>query len=166
MVEIGFIQRFTLYLGRPVIVFSTVLGTILVLSGLGSAFAARFKGDQAAGRACAASAAIVLVTALLTPLLVQASLAWPSWLRILSTALMLAPSGFVMGMPFPLLVRRLEASYPERIPWAWGVNGFASVAGSIGAVILGMTIGFTGVLICGVVAYVVAAVAATRVPAQ
>ena len=166
VVEIGFIQRFTLYLGRPVIVFSTVLGTLLVLSGLGSAFAARFKGDGVAWRACAAAAVVVLVTALLTPIVVQASLAWPGWLRILATGLMLAPAGFVMGMPFPLLVRQLEASYPERIPWAWGVNGFASVAGSIGAVILGMTIGFTGVLVCGVVAYVAAAIAAAQVPTE
>ena len=34
------------------------------------------------------------------------------------------------------------------------------------AVILGMTIGFTGVLVCGVVAYVAAAIAAAQVPTE
>jgi hypothetical protein len=88
------------------------------------------------------------------------TLAWPAVLRVLLAVLILAPPGFVMGMPFPLLVRRLEATYPERIPWAWGVNGFASVVGSIGAVILGMTAGYTVVLLFGVICYLLAALSA------
>ncbi|MBW1810824.1 MAG: hypothetical protein JRJ87_21715 [Deltaproteobacteria bacterium] len=157
VVEVGFIQRFTLYLGQPVLVFSTVLGTLLVMSGLGSGYARKFKGTQAPWRACWLAAAVALVTAFAAPLIVGWTLAWPGWLRVMMAILILAPAGFVMGMPFPLLVRRLEGSYPERIPWAWGVNGFASVVGSIGAVILGMTLGFTAVLIFGVGCYLLAA---------
>ncbi len=159
VVEVGFIQRFTLYLGRPVLVFSTVLGTLLVFSGLGSAFSRKF-GSRAPLRACLVAAGVALVCALLAPLVVNLTLSWPAALRVLMAVLILAPPGFVMGMPFPLLVRRLKASYPERIPWAWGVNGFASVVGSIGAVILGMTAGYTVVLICGVLCYLLAALSA------
>jgi hypothetical protein len=160
IVEVGFIQRFTLYLGRPVLVFSTVLGTLLVFSGLGSAYARRFKDARAALHACLAAAGVSVVCAFLAPLLVGLTLAWPAALRVLLAVLILAPPGFVMGMPFPLLVRRLEATYPERIPWAWGVNGFASVVGSIGAVILGMTAGYTFVLLFGVLCYLLAALSA------
>jgi predicted membrane-bound spermidine synthase len=154
---VGFIQRFTLYLGRPVLVFSTVLGTLLVSSGLGSAFARRFGSERAPLRACLSAAGCALVCAFLAPLLVSLTLAWPAAMRVLTAVLILAPLGFLMGMPFPLLVRRLESSYPERIPWAWGVNGFASVVGSIGAVILGMTAGYTVVLLFGVLCYLLAA---------
>jgi hypothetical protein len=157
VVEVGFIQRFTLYLGRPVLVFSTVLGTLLVSSGLGSAFARRFGSERAPLRACLSAAGCALVCAFLAPLLVSLTLAWPAAMRVLTAVLILAPLGFLMGMPFPLLVRRLESSYPERIPWAWGVNGFASVVGSIGAVILGMTAGYTVVLLFGVLCYLLAA---------
>ena len=160
VVEVGFIQRFTLYLGRPVLVFSTVLGTLLVCSGLGSAFSRRFKDSRAPLYACLLAALVSVVCAFLAPLLVGLTLAWPAWLRVLLAVVILIPPGFVMGMPFPLLVRRLEATYPERIPWAWGVNGFASVVGSIGAVILGMTAGYTFVLIFGVLCYLLAALSA------
>ncbi len=159
VVEVGFIQRFNLYLGRPVVVFSTVLGSLLVLSGLGSAYARRFTGSGAALRACLVAALVATVTALVVPWVVATTLAWPAWARILTTVVLLAPVGFVMGMPFPLWIGRLDSSYPERIPWAWGVNGFASVVGSIGAVILGMTAGFTVVLFAGVGCYLLAALA-------
>jgi hypothetical protein len=160
VVEVGFIQRFTLYLGRPVLVFSTVLGVLLVFSGLGSAYSRRFQQKKAPLRACLLAAGVAVLCAFLAPLMVHLTLAWPAPLRVLMAILILAPPGFVMGMPFPLLVRRLEASYPERIPWAWGVNGFASVVGSIGAVILGMTAGYTVVLLFGVLCYLLAALSA------
>jgi hypothetical protein len=163
VIEVGFIQRFTLYLGRPVLVFSTVLGTLLVFSGLGSAFSRRFEAARAPLRACLAAGSAALLCALLTPLVVNLTLWWPAALRVLMAMLILAPLGFSMGMPFPLMVRRLEATYPERIPWAWGVNGFASVVGSIGAVILGMTAGYTVVLLFGVLCYLLAALSALGV---
>ncbi|MBN2498579.1 MAG: hypothetical protein JXR96_28570 [Deltaproteobacteria bacterium] len=159
-VEVGFIQRFTLYLGRPVLVFSTVLGTLLVASGLGSSFARRFSAARAPVFAGLVAAAIAAATVLVTAPLLAGTLAWPAWARISLSVLLLAPSGFVMGMPFPLLIRRLDATHPERIPWAWGVNGFASVVGSIGAVLLGMTLGYTAVLLFGVGFYGLAAVSA------
>jgi hypothetical protein len=153
VVEIGLIQRLNLYLGRPVVVFSTVLGTLLVASGLGSAFARRFSAGRAAWLASLSAAFAAALTALLVSWLVGLTLDWPATGRVALSVVMLLPAGFIMGMPFPLLIRRLEASYPERIPWAWGINGFASVVGSIGAVLLGMTGGFLVVLIVGVVCY-------------
>ncbi len=160
VVEVGLIQRFNLYLGRPVVVFATVLGGLLVASGLGSAWARRFRGRRAPALAAAAAAAAAGLTALVAPWLVDATLAWPAAGRVLLSLALLVPVGFVMGMPFPLLVRRLQASHPERIPWAWGVNGFASVVGSIGAVLLGMTLGYTAVLLVGLGCYLVAAAGA------
>ena len=166
VVEVGFIQRFTLYLGRPVIVFATILGTILLCSGLGSAYSSRFTKSKAPAKACLFAAMAVTVTALLTPFLLAVTLFWPLGLRIMLAVILTMPAGFFMGMPFPLLVKRLQKSQPAQIPWAWGVNGFASVTGSIGAVILGMTAGFTVVLIAGVVCYLLAAFLALRLRAS
>lgn len=159
VVEVGFLQRFTLFLGKPVVLFSTVLGTLLVSSGLGSAASRRLaERAGAAWKACAASALAALAVGLgAAPLAVGHLLALPEAARIFVAALLTAPAGFAMGMPFPLLVRRLEASHPERIPWAWGVNGFASVVGSVGAIVLGMAAGYTAVFAAGVLCYVGAA---------
>jgi SAM-dependent methyltransferase len=158
VVEVGFIQRFTLYLGRPVVVLSTVLGSMLIFSGLGSAYSKKYFSNAAPMKACWLAAGIAVVSALIIPAVVQWTLFWPLGFRVLMTIVLLLPVGFVMGMPFPLHIKRLKGSRPQRIPWAWGVNGFASVTGSIGAVILGMTAGYTFVLLFGVVCYMLAAV--------
>ncbi|RLB54049.1 MAG: hypothetical protein DRI34_12565 [Deltaproteobacteria bacterium] len=157
VVEVAFIQRLTLYLGRPVVVFSTVLGTLLLFSGLGSAASRRLASARMSWLAPLLAGAVAAVVGLLAPGLTAATLAWPAWGRVLLAVAMLVPAGFMMGMPFPLLIGCLNQGFAERIPWAWGVNGFASVVGSISAVVVGMAAGFRVVLLLGVACYLLAA---------
>jgi hypothetical protein len=49
----------------------------------------------------------------------------------------------------PSGIRLLHERAPELIPWAWGVNGAASVLGSVGAVALAMVAGFDHALLVG-----------------
>ena len=60
---------------------------------------------------------------------------------------------------------RLSARAPGLIPWAWGTNGFASVVAAVLAVVLAMSFGFTVVVWTAVGAYLVAGLAAWRLPA-
>jgi hypothetical protein len=69
---------------------------------------------------------------------------------------MLAPLGVVLGMPFPIGLRVVAVEAPPFISWAWGVNGFFTVIGSIGASILGMAFGFTAVLAISGACYLIA----------
>ena len=62
--------------------------------------------------------------------------------RILVTIAVLAPLGLVLGMFFPLGIRRAESVHGDLVPWAWGINGFASVTGGVLAVVLAMSFGF------------------------
>jgi hypothetical protein len=48
------------------------------------------------------------------------------------------------------------------VAWAWGLNGAASVVGSILAILLSMNLGFTLVLLVGIAVY---AIGALLVPA-
>ena len=57
----------------------------------------------------------------------------------------LAPLGLVLGMFFPLGIRRAQSVHDDLIPWAWGINGFASVTGGVLAVVLAMSFGFSSV---------------------
>ncbi len=71
---------------------------------------------------------------------------------LISLAL-IAPLAFCMGMPFPLGLRRLAREAPAFIPWAWGINGFASVISAALATLLAIEFGFTVVLLLALLFY-------------
>ena len=56
----------------------------------------------------------------------------------------------------PRGIRALGDEAPALVPWAWGVNGCASVVGSILAVMLSISFGFSWVVTAGGVAYLAA----------
>jgi hypothetical protein len=83
---------------------------------------------------------------------------------MVATVIVLAPLGLVMGMFFPLGIRRAEEVHEDLVPWAWGINGCASVTGSVLAVVLAMSYGFAQVWMMSVAIYAggVAALLASR----
>jgi hypothetical protein len=87
----------------------------------------------------------------LTPLL----LPLPTPARILVTALLIAPVGFLMGMPFPRGIAALRDS-SDVVPWAWAANGSASVISAVLAAMLALSFGFTVVLVIGAGLYLAA----------
>ena len=94
----------------------------------------------------------ILLSALITlPLLAKAAI----------TLLLIAPLGFTMGLPFPLGLERVAAEAPGLVPWAWGINGCASVVGTVLASILAMHIGFTLVVLSALGLYALAALTFT-----
>ena len=62
-----------------------------------------------------------------------------------------------MGMPFPLGLQRTAAKLPEFTPWAWGLNGFASVLSAALATLIAIQFGFSAVLAAGAALYAFAA---------
>jgi hypothetical protein len=62
-----------------------------------------------------------------------------------------------MGMPFPLGLSRVANDIPDFIPWAWGINGFASVISATLATLLAIEFGFTAVVLIALAFYVAAA---------
>ncbi len=64
-----------------------------------------------------------------------------------------------MGMPFPLGLARTAERAPSLVPWAWGVNGCASVVAAILATLLAIHLGFAVVVVLAVLLYAVAAAA-------
>ncbi|MBF5040979.1 MULTISPECIES: spermidine synthase [Myxococcaceae] len=152
MVEIALLQRFTLFLGQPVYTLAVVLASLLAFTGVGSALAeralVRSGGDplRTLRTAIPVLLALLLLTALATPLVFRAALGLDLPWRVVLSALMVAPLGIALGVPFPTGLREVAARAPELIPWAWGVNGFFTVIGSVAALMLGMGLGFRVVL--------------------
>ena len=77
---------------------------------------------------------------------------------------LIAPLAAAMGLPFPLALARVRAAAPALVPWAWGVNGCASVVAAALAGPLGMGFGARGPLLLGALAYAVAAWAQRGIP--
>jgi hypothetical protein len=59
-------------------------------------------------------------------------------------------------MPFPLGIAALSRLAPRLVPWAWGVNGFMTVVGSLIAALLSIRWGFDVTLLAGAAVYLVA----------
>ncbi len=155
-IEIAFMQRMTLFLGHPLYAIAVVLASFLVFGGLGSGYSARFAAlrPRTVPLIVAATAVAALVVA---RLLTATALALPDPAKIAISVAVVAPLAFVMGMPFPLGLRRLAASDPAAIPWAWGINGTASVLSSMIATLIAVHLGFSALVGAGAVLYGVAA---------
>ncbi len=67
-----------------------------------------------------------------------------------------------MGMLFPLGLSRLGQVRAELLPWAWAVNGCASVVATSLATLLALGAGFVVVLLSAGACYVVAGCAIRR----
>jgi hypothetical protein len=162
-IEMSFIQRFTLFLGHPLAAIGVVLATFLVFAGLGSGIAAHFA--QRRGTAIVFAAAGIIVFAgtylIALPILLPALITLPLLAKTAITLVLIAPLGFAMGLPFPLGLERVAAEAPGLVPWAWGINGCASVVGAVLASILAMHTGLTLVVCLALGLYAVAALTLT-----
>ena len=157
-VEIPLIQRFILFLDYPVYAFATVLFALLIASGAGSWVSARVSPRGA----LAGLVAAILVYPLLSPFVFQTFLGDSLAVRATVSLVFLAPLGFLMGIPFPQGIARLNENAPNLVPLAWGINGCASVVSSILATLGAMTWGLSWVMIAGAGAYALALVSASR----
>jgi len=154
-VEIAFIQKFTLFLGHPLYAIAVVLASFLVFAGIGSAYSAR--AGRAVSIAVAGIVGIAIIYVVILPPLFSWLIGIADSLRILLSILLIAPLAFFMGMPFPLGLRRVAAEAPDFVPWAWGINGFASVVSAVLATLLAIHFGFTVVIALALLLYVSAA---------
>jgi MFS family permease len=165
MVEIIFIKIFQLYLGSPAISISIIIFSLLVSSGLGSLLTAR--AFRPFGTRMIPAFALYLAVLLgfygfaLFPILNRVIFLGFPW-RILVSFGLISLAGFFMGAFFPEGIRRLGAADKRMIGWAWGANSFATVFGSIMAVIVSINWDFTVVLILAALAYLAAAFFSTR----
>ena len=167
LIQVALIQKFVLLLGHPTYALTVIVFSMLVASGAGSFWSRRvIAGDDARlMRVLAGVAILVALLAFAAPALTGAAVSWPLPAKMLITALAIAPAAFLMGMPFPSGLRRLEERHSPSVRWAWSLNAAASVLGSGGAIVLAIYTGLQATLLFGGALYLVALVVilATRV---
>ncbi len=172
-VEMAFIQKFILFLSHPLYSVAVVLSGFLVFAGLGSAWseaaAAKLeaRGYQPVSVVAGSIAALALVYIVLLPVVFERFVGSSDLFKIVLTNAFIAPLAFAMGMPFPLGLTRVADLAPHFIPWAWGINGFASVVSAVLATLLAIQFGFNAVILLALLLYGIAALLiSTATPAR
>jgi predicted membrane-bound spermidine synthase len=160
-IEMAFIQRFTLFLGQPIYAVSIVLASFLVFAGLGAAISGWVSNVLGRGAVIAVVGGIVVLAiafeAVIVPGMFDIFLQGAPALKAAATAMVIAPLAFLMGMPFPIGLARLAEQRPEQVPWAWGINGCASVLSPVLASLFAIHWGFDAVILLAVGLYAAAA---------
>ncbi len=163
--EIAFIQRFMLLLVYPIYAVSVVLTALLIFSGLGSLLANRIRVK----RAKQATIAVILIGIIaiaylaILPSIIEFCIGWPDWARIIASVTLIAPIAFCMGIPFPLTMQLIAEKSDSLLPWAWGINGCASVIAACTATVLAIHFGFSRVVITAAITYLIAAASLWRI---
>jgi spermidine synthase len=158
LIQVALIQKFVLFLGHPTYALTVIIFSMLLASGLGSFWSRRLGGgsDGKLARILVGIAALVTALAFASGPLTKAGIGLPLPVKMLVTALAIAPAAFLMGMPFPLGLSRLERIHKPSIRWAWSLNAASSVLGSTSAILLAIYFGLKLTLLAGGLLYVLA----------
>jgi hypothetical protein len=156
--EIGLIKRFILFLGEPTLAVSAAISSILVSAGVGSFVSGRIRGISLKSLLVTALiilSVLILIYRLFVTDILNLLITLPTIAKYPVAALIIAPLGFIMGFVFPTLIREIEdRGKGDLIPWAWCVNGTASVVGAPLSVICALSVGFSGVMVAASLLYI------------
>jgi len=176
-IEIAFIQKFILFLSHPLYAVAVVLTGFLLFAGIGSGVSSsiaeridnwhkthpgRMPYLSAIQFSVAGIITVSLIYMLILPTVFAALLSITDTGKVLVSLLLIAPLAFFMGMPFPLGLSRVWSGAPALVPWAWGVNGCASVLSAMLATLIAMNFGFSVVIWAAAIFYACAAAVFVR----
>ncbi|MEQ1566349.1 MAG: hypothetical protein ABMA64_11980 [Myxococcota bacterium] len=167
-VETVLLHQLVLFVGHPVYAITVVILAMLLFSGLGSIVVGQLPLERLQRTLLAALAGVVVLGAvqayLVPPALYATALGLPIAVRVGIVFVLLAPLGFLMGMPFPLAMRILRPDAADFVPWAWAVNGLTSVVASMGTVVLSRVVGYDVAFAAALLAYAGALLLARTLP--
>lgn len=160
LVQIPFLQRFSVYLGHPTWTLAVILFGMILFTGVGSALSDLVPTSSRWLPVAPLTVALVLVadTALIQ-LVVDTTSAWSLAGRTAVVLALLAPLSILLGLAFPIGMRLVGPVSDLATAWLWGVNGACGVLASVGAVAVSMWFGIHRNLWLAAVAYVLVAVA-------
>jgi spermidine synthase len=161
-IEIAFIQKFVLFLAHPLYAVAVVLCAFLLFAGVGSWLAERWRrrgSNRNVGLAVMGIATLAVIYLVILPSVFQALIHLSDPAKIAISVALIAPLAVCMGIPFPTGMMRLASTTRDIIPWAWAINGFASVVGAVLATLLAIHLGFAVVILLAVLLYGLASAA-------
>ena len=162
-VEIALIQRMSVFMGHPTYGLSIVLFSIILSAGVGSMLSERVspRSPMLLLLWLLGLGGYLLVLSHWLPDVMLSRLESSGTLvRALTTVVVIAPAGVLMGFGFPTGMRLVMAADPQPTPWLWGVNGAAGVLGSGLAVACSIAFSIDVTIQVGAVCYIALALVA------
>ena len=159
-IEMFVIDKASFYLNDRASAFSLVLTGMLIFSGLGSMLEPRFAAApgptpiMGVRMACLITVVWCALVGFGLEHAMMATIQLPWLARAALVLALVAPVSLALGLPFPLGLSR--AGTGGMLPWAWGLNGAFSVVATPLANLIARDAGFSRVLLCAAILYVVA----------
>ena len=152
LVELVLIQHFVLFLGFPTYALSVVLAGLLLSSGLGARLSEEVATERGLEQVLGVAVVVIAVGAFGLQPLLRSLISLPLAGRVAIALFVLLPIGGLLGFAMPLGLRRLERQCEGGIPYAWGINGVASVLASVVGALTALSFGvYRGRYRCGLV---------------
>jgi hypothetical protein len=156
--EMALLPKYILLLSHPIYSTAVALGAILVFAGCGSLTVRHLEG-KSLWVAVTSVCIWVLIQALVEERLFRWALGWPFGGRLALTVVMVGSLSFFLGWPFPIGLRETSGRFPSLVPWAWGINGCASVIGAVLGKMTSMSVGLRMTMLIATLLYLLSAIA-------
>lgn len=156
LVEIGLIQRTSLFLGHPTHGLAIALFSLILATGIGSFISGQLNLLSSYKRLRLfplAAFGLLLLTTLAGPRLMADYESATLAVRGLIAVLTIAPPALLMGFGFPVGMELAGRIDTRPTPWFWSVNGAAGVLASGLAVIISMNFSIPATLLVGALCY-------------
>jgi Spermine/spermidine synthase domain len=158
LIELALLQKLILLMGNPTMTFALLLFTLLLSSGSGSLLSSRIARNNMKNLVFVIGgiAGLGILYVFFLPSIIYSTIAEPIEVKAAVSIAILAPIGFLMGMPLPTGMRLLKVHRPDHIPWMWAINGAFSVLGAVLAIALGIMYGSSLAMVLGILTYLIA----------
>jgi hypothetical protein len=148
LMEMACMQRLTLFLHHPLTAVTLTLGGFLTGAGGGSIVVhkALDRGWAAANLLRGSLAGIVLLGILVMfgmPWLIPRFIGMAMISKLMTALVLILPLAMAMGTVFPLGMKVIVGNRSQLVPWAWGINGCATVIGAAAVPLLALHYGYT-----------------------
>lgn len=166
LLEIVYMQKFILYLGHPSYSITFILFSLLLSAGIGSFLsgylANKYGFKKILRYAFPIIIIIILISILLLSLVIENTIQYPVAVKFLISFVFICILGLFLGMPFPAGIHLVGMKEKSLVAWAWGINSYATVLGSIGALIIAITFNFNAVMGLAAACYLMSFFASTK----
>lgn len=156
-VEIGLLQRLSVFLGHPVYALGVLLFGIIASTGIGSLLSERLdlmRRRNVIILPLATAAFIVLIDALINEFM-GTLITYSMPIKIATSVAVIFPVGLLLGCFFPTAMQLVKLRGDSETAWYWAINGVFGVLFSALAVFISIYLGITVNFYLGAALYVV-----------
>jgi hypothetical protein len=129
MIEIGLIQRLSVFLGHPVYALGVLLFTVILSAGTGSFFSEKLPLNSAKWKYIlpGITALMIIFVKFILDKVMPGMSASPELSKIIVSILVIFPLGFLLGTFFPMGMKLVKFRSEGETPWFWALNGIFGV---------------------------------------